>query len=286
MSCCVCRNKQWGFLDLSSPVNARYLQTVALKQTSSGRAGQVEGAAAEEAANSIVQQWTGAITTLRQWILSEVVAFISAKVVECCDAASELSLACGAHSVCTTTLCSRLHADAGSTFSVKDEIADLLFESSWVNVNRQHDANLQHNHGAVTLSGVFYIDGGYPLPLENENENDEAGVGVGVGIDSTTTQLRVYPPPIDAPYPRHVCDGEDDDASAQPTVDGSHPGKNQTTVPVPGVAVPIPIPIPTSGRAGTLLLWPGYIDHDVEPHTRPEPRISAAFNMWVRMRTD
>ncbi len=149
-------------------------------------------------------------------------------------------------------------------------------------MNRLGHSNARHNHGAVTLSGVFYVaDGVTGQCGDDTNDDDEttttnnkpppqrarlrvavADAGLGGGGNATAASLLGWLPPAHAPA-----------------------GGGASTVRAPASSAPadvIMVEVVESAQPGTLVLWPGYLDHDVMPHTSGQaPRISIAFNVWV-----
>lgn len=232
---------QWGFLDLASPSQQKYLEGAALATNDS---------LAQD--NSQIRRWSASVAALRAWIVEEVHRYLATQMESCCatirDGTNDQDMSCGPNCICTARACSlRNTADTPRSFPHR-----VYFESSWINVNLHGHANAPHNHGAVTVSGVFYIDSG--------------------SNDTSATHLRIQCPLLGSDgYP---CAGNHSITSVN--TDGSVLGDEPGAVPSGSMTRVV-----GSGESGTLVLWPGYIDHDVEEHTGNQPRISMAFNVWV-----
>ena len=241
--------QQAGFLDLDNSAHSDRLLAAAAAH------------AMQEptTTTAVAQQWARAIGQVRKWVSEQVARYLLEQVDTCCQARGPLaedSSSCGTHCVCSLEICDLrknqivMSAATPPMQLVQQLFRGIFFESSWVNVNRHAQTNARHSHGAVTVSGVFYIDSGF----------DDG--------DSTNTPLRVQTPAVSMPdgYPCKTAWSSSDIAAS-----GGHEVSADTEL----------VPVPGSGTAGTLAMWPGYVDHDVQPHTGLRPRISTAFNVWV-----
>ena len=117
--------------------------------------------------------------------------------------------------------------------------------------------NAPHSHGAVSVSGVFYIDDGSVSDDLFALDNDEDGGGKEGGDDyssstttaGTSTPLRIRTPAVGADgYPlTSDWSGTGTDAEADDHADDvDSEGEEPNLVDVVG-----------SGQSGILLLWPG-----------------------------
>lgn len=219
-------------------------------------------------ATAVAQEWARGIAQVREWLTEQIARYLLAQVDTCCQARRQLtegSSSCGTHCVCSLETCDlRMKQTMKSVVPSSVQLVEQLFrgiffESSWVNVNRRAQTNARHSHGAVTVSGVFYIDSGF-------EDGDSANT-------TTCTPLRVQTPAFSIPD-GHPCTT----AWSSPETEHLLVGRREA---VRDHDVAELVPVPGSGAAGTLALWPGYVDHDVQSHTGPRARISTAFNVWV-----
>ena len=136
---------------------------------------------------------------------------------------------------------------------------------SWVNVNTKGAWNREHCHGhAVSLAGVYYVDGG----LGNESDQHQL------------TSLRIRDP-----RPDPVTGFSDAGMYNPPRADMSklETGEFGWPEPLSNEFTDDEWSHPSLGQAGTLVLWPGYLNHWVPQHTGLGERMSIAFNVYLTL---
>jgi len=140
---------------------------------------------------------------------------------------------------------------------------------SWANVNWKGNWNSEHSHSKVTISGVYYVQSGFPKRIQkpiSREQRDSLRVRSS-GLEYSPQTGLQFINPREAP------------TSTTPTLVAS-------TAQPPGSDGEPEIfhyrDVWTSeafGRAGTLAIWPGGLSHWVPPHTGELARISIAFNV-------
>jgi uncharacterized protein (TIGR02466 family) len=114
--------------------------------------------------------------------------------------------------------------------------------TAWANINRAGDLNKPHAHGGAFWSGVYWVDDG--------GAADDPGVG---GLLQFSDPRGVLPL-MAAPHLRFALDDCLSDGAAR-------------------LVQP---------QAGTLMLFPSWLVHEVTPYRGKKPRISVAFNFALK----
>jgi len=122
---------------------------------------------------------------------------------------------------------------------------ELLHLTGWVNVSLRGSFNQPHDHGAVPLSCVYFVDGGGPPP---------PGFHARVSPDGPNSSRRITPPP---PSPVHATTLPSPAGCAGELLFQTQPLPNSNRYTFFSV-----LPIP-----GTLFLFPGYMPHAVLPRS-------------------
>lgn len=137
---------------------------------------------------------------------------------------------------------------------------------SWININTQGAWNREHCHGhAVTLAGCYYVDSG--VRLEESNQSKLTGLRIRdprPDLETGVSEAGMYLPP------------RADLTNLSTSVFGwPQPQTNEVTDDEWSHA--------SLGQPGTLVLWPGYLNHWVPQHKGSGERISIAFNVYLTL---